>query len=74
MQDLLSGIVLLIITVALAIASYPRHGKTAAFVRKPFLGPLVSVAIVTGLSISLLLIATYFSNFDDITLVGAKHL
>ena len=74
MQNLLPGIVLLVVTIALAVASYPRHGKTAAFVRMPFLGPLVSIAIVTGLSISLLLIAAYFSNFDDITLVSAKHL
>ncbi len=74
MQDLLPGIVLLALTVGLAIASYPRNGKAAAFVQKPFLGPLVSIAIVTGLSISLLLIAAYFSNFDDLTLAGAKHL
>ena len=74
MSELFVGIVLLALTAGLAFACYPRHGKVVAFVRKPFVGPLVSVLIVTGLTISFILIAAYFSNFDDMTLAGAKHL
>jgi hypothetical protein len=74
MNELIFGVVLLALTCGLAFACFPRHGKVVAFVRKPFVGPLVSVLIVTGLTISVLLIVAYFSNFDDITLVGAKRL
>ncbi len=74
MSELLIGIVLLAITIGLGFACYPKHGKVVALVRKPFVGPLLSVLIVTGLTISVILIVAYFSNFDDVTLTGAKHL
>jgi Zn-dependent protease len=74
MSELIIGIGLLVITALLGVACYPKHGKVVALVRKPLVGPLVSILIVTGLTISVILIAAYFSNFDDLTLAGAKHL
>jgi hypothetical protein len=74
MSELIAGIVLLMITVALVFACYPKQGKVVALIRKPFVGPFISILIVTGLTISILLIIAYFSNFDDITMTTVKHL
>jgi uncharacterized membrane protein len=69
-QELLTGVILLIVSVGALIACYPRNGKTAWFVGVPFLDPTVSILVVGGMVIGVLLIVAYFTAIDNGTVSG----
>jgi hypothetical protein len=74
LSELLTGIILTFISIGSLIVCYPRRGKKAWFVGKPFLDPGMSILVVTGFVLGLLLIVAYFTTIDDATLTGvARH-
>ena len=70
LSELLTGITLLIISAAITIACLPRHGKRVWFAKKPFLAPAVSILIICGLTMGLIMLASYFTTIDEATLAG----
>lgn len=73
MQDLIIGLVLIAVGVVTVLISRPKNGKTAWFVGKPFLAPLVSIAIVASLALGFFMIAAHFTTIDDATIAGAAR-
>jgi hypothetical protein len=71
LQNLIIGIVLIVASIGAVLASRPKGGKTAWFVGKPFLAPLVSIAIVASLALGVFMIAGYYTTIDDATIGGA---
>jgi uncharacterized membrane protein YidH (DUF202 family) len=72
LDQLLIGSILIVVSVALVFLCRPRNGKKAWFVDKPFLAPLVSIVIVTGLALGVFMIAAQFSTIDDGAIGQAK--
>ncbi|MBI1202986.1 MAG: hypothetical protein GC182_10780 [Rhodopseudomonas sp.] len=70
MQDLIIGLVLIAASIIVVQLSRPKNGKTAWFVGKPFLAPLVSIAIVASLALGFFMIAAHFTTIDDATIAG----
>ncbi len=75
LSQILIGLTLTIIGIGSVILSIPRRETTAWFVGKPFLEPGVPIVIIATLAIGLILVASYFTTIDTVTLIGvAKHL
>jgi uncharacterized membrane protein len=70
MQSLVVGIILIAVSIGAVIVCRPKGGKPVWFVGKPFLAPLVSIAIVTGLALGTFEIAAHFTAIDDATIGG----
>lgn len=70
LTELLTGSTLILASFAVLIALLPRKGHAVAWVRKPFVGPVMSVLIVSGLAIGVIFVASYFTTIDDIKLLG----
>ncbi len=68
--ELAIGIALLIACVGSLLALRPRNGKPYLWVTKPFVGPSVAVVIVVGAAVGAVLLASYFTTVDNLTLSG----
>lgn len=73
MQDLIIGFVLIAASIITVLVSRPKNGKTVWFVGKPFLAPLVSIAIVASLALGCFMIAAHFTTIDSATIAGAAR-
>jgi hypothetical protein len=69
-SELLLGITLLVVSIGSFIALLPRNGKTVRVVQRPFIAPVLTVLVITGLAIGCIEIIAYFTTVDDITLSG----
>jgi hypothetical protein len=69
-SELLIGVTLLVVSIAIFVLCLPRRGKTAWFVRVPFLAPMVAVLLIGGFAVGLIEIAAYYTTIDDLTLSG----
>ena len=69
-MELISGFMLLLVSLGSLVALRPRDGKTFWWLKKPFVGPSVAVFIVTGVAIAAIMLASYFTRIDDVTLSG----
>jgi len=69
-MELISGIMLLLVSLGSLVALYPRDGKPIWWIKTPFVGPSVAILIVTGVAIAAIMLASYFTNIDDVALSG----
>ena len=70
--ELASSLIVLIVSIGAMVALRPRKGVPIWWVRLPFVGPLLTILIVTGIAVGGILLASYFTSIDDINLSGKK--
>ena len=70
MRDLILGIALICGSIGLVVSCRPRNGKALSFVKKPIVGPAISILITAGIAIGFIFIAAYFTAIDEVTLSG----
>lgn len=70
LSQLTIGIALVLISLGTLVVCLPRKGKTARFVKTPFLAPAISVVMICELALGLILLAAYFTTIDNATLSG----
>jgi hypothetical protein len=70
--ELVTSVIVLIVSFSAMVALRPKKGVPIWWVRLPFVGPLVTILIVTGIAVGGVLLASYFTAIDDINLSGKK--
>jgi hypothetical protein len=73
MAELVTGVVLLCISFGALMLIRPQMGKTIWWVKKPFVGPLLSILIVAGIGLGVVFLLNYFTTIDDITIIRRQR-
>jgi len=69
-NELLSAIVLLVVSFGMLIVFYPRNGRPRRWLTKPVIEPSATILIVTGFAIGAMLLLSYFTTLDNLNLSG----